>query len=259
MNNLQHYYEILGISSDASIAEIKEAYKDLIQIWHPDRYCHNERLQQKAEAKLKAINLAYEQLMKHLNFEPVEPQKKDVSPEETSKDTSVIEKFVQGLFKLTLLEQNELEKKINKFSDVSSWKLERLAAVGTIGGLTGAIGGPIGMAAIPAELLMCERSASVGSFGIGHLLGCDVDYDFDREIILAIWTNEGTLEKRVDKGKIGIKINEKKPSKSRVNNIMGIVVTKTILKGSSKFLGKLSVKLATKAVAKISAKLAAKS
>ncbi|MDF5712285.1 MAG: DnaJ domain-containing protein [Nostoc sp. S4] len=66
MDNLEQCYQILGVSSDASVNEIKQAYKDLVQVWHPDRYTHNPRLQRKAEAELKAINSAYEIIMESL-------------------------------------------------------------------------------------------------------------------------------------------------------------------------------------------------
>lgn len=55
-------YELLGVRPDASRQELKAAYRDLTKVWHPDRFAHDPRLQQKAEEKLKEINKAYEQL-----------------------------------------------------------------------------------------------------------------------------------------------------------------------------------------------------
>jgi hypothetical protein len=46
-----------------SAAELKAAYRDLAKVWHPDRFSHDPRLQQKAQEKLKEINEAYEQLI----------------------------------------------------------------------------------------------------------------------------------------------------------------------------------------------------
>lgn len=60
MGNIAHYFQILEIESEATQAEIKQAYRDLILVWHPDRFCDNPRLQQKAEVKIKQINAAYE-------------------------------------------------------------------------------------------------------------------------------------------------------------------------------------------------------
>lgn len=54
--------ELLGLKPGASAQEIKAAYRDLAKVWHPDRFAHDERLQEKAQNKLKEINEAYEAL-----------------------------------------------------------------------------------------------------------------------------------------------------------------------------------------------------
>lgn len=51
------YYEILGVSRNASLDEIKKAYRRLALKWHPDRNKSPE-----AEEKFKEINEAYEVL-----------------------------------------------------------------------------------------------------------------------------------------------------------------------------------------------------
>jgi hypothetical protein len=43
----------------ATRSEIKEAYRDLVKVWHPDRFGSDLRLRQKAELQLKLINEAY--------------------------------------------------------------------------------------------------------------------------------------------------------------------------------------------------------
>jgi len=52
--------EILGLKPNASHEEVNQAYRDLANVWHPDRFVGNPRLQKKAEEKLKEINAAYE-------------------------------------------------------------------------------------------------------------------------------------------------------------------------------------------------------
>jgi hypothetical protein len=65
LDTLQRCYELLGISPTASDAEVATAYRDLVKVWHPDRFQHEPpRLQALAQEKLKSINLAYEQIQK---------------------------------------------------------------------------------------------------------------------------------------------------------------------------------------------------
>ncbi len=54
------HYQVLEIEAGASQADIRQAYKDLAKVWHPDRFCSDAALQQKAQEKLKRINAAYE-------------------------------------------------------------------------------------------------------------------------------------------------------------------------------------------------------
>ena len=52
--------KILGVRTGASETEIKTAYRDLVKVWHPDRFPNDPRLQAKAQDKLKSINEAFE-------------------------------------------------------------------------------------------------------------------------------------------------------------------------------------------------------
>jgi len=56
----QDYYEILGVSREASDKEIKTAYRKLARQWHPDM--HQGKEKETAEEKFKQINEAYEVL-----------------------------------------------------------------------------------------------------------------------------------------------------------------------------------------------------
>ncbi len=49
MTSIENYYKVLGIEPGASLREIKEAYRDLASVWHPDRFTNNSRLQEKAQ------------------------------------------------------------------------------------------------------------------------------------------------------------------------------------------------------------------
>jgi len=51
--------DVLALRPGATSVEIKEAYRDLVKVWHPDRFGSDPGLRQKAEEKLKQINQAY--------------------------------------------------------------------------------------------------------------------------------------------------------------------------------------------------------
>ena len=61
--NIRDCYAALEIHDGADKEEIRQAYRDLVTIWHPDQYQENTRLQEKATEKLKELNTAYDTLM----------------------------------------------------------------------------------------------------------------------------------------------------------------------------------------------------
>ena len=63
ITDLSKAYELLGVKPGVSSGELKAAHRDLAKVWHPDRFVHDPRLQEKAQEKLKEINEAYELLL----------------------------------------------------------------------------------------------------------------------------------------------------------------------------------------------------
>ena len=53
---------ILGLDEDATLADIKTAYKETAQILHPDRFATNKKLQDRATEQFKNLQEAYEYL-----------------------------------------------------------------------------------------------------------------------------------------------------------------------------------------------------
>ena len=53
---------ILGLDDDASAADIKSAYRECVQILHPDRFANNKKLQDRATEQFKRLQDAYEYL-----------------------------------------------------------------------------------------------------------------------------------------------------------------------------------------------------
>lgn len=62
MRQLEKYYQILELPPGATLDEVNQGYKDMVLVWHPDRFANHPRLQQKAHAKIQQINEARERL-----------------------------------------------------------------------------------------------------------------------------------------------------------------------------------------------------
>jgi DnaJ domain len=77
--DLNKAYELLGVKPGVPIRELKAAHRDLAKVWHPDRFQHDPRLQEKAQEKLKEINEAYDLLSSGKR-----PQAVRTEPEQTS-------------------------------------------------------------------------------------------------------------------------------------------------------------------------------
>ena len=59
MSEKRDYYEVLGVSKNATDEELKKAYRRLAKKYHPDANPDNK---EEAEAKFKEVNEAYEVL-----------------------------------------------------------------------------------------------------------------------------------------------------------------------------------------------------
>ena len=79
--------QILGLSSGASQEEIRQAYHDLVKVWHPDRFAHDPRLQKQAEEKLKLINEAHD-LLTGARVQAGRPSARPVQPTHPAASTS---------------------------------------------------------------------------------------------------------------------------------------------------------------------------
>jgi curved DNA-binding protein CbpA len=56
-------YKVLGVSPDAGDEEIKQAYRELVRKYHPDKYANTD-LADIATEKMKEVNAAYEEIQR---------------------------------------------------------------------------------------------------------------------------------------------------------------------------------------------------
>lgn len=59
---MTNYYTLLELLPTATDADIKKAWHEQIQVWHPDRFNHAPTLHRKAETRTQLINQAYQTL-----------------------------------------------------------------------------------------------------------------------------------------------------------------------------------------------------
>jgi tetratricopeptide (TPR) repeat protein len=96
MNNTNRCYERLGLRPGASLEEVKQAYRDLAMVWHPDRFPNNPRLKEKAQEELKKINEAYE-VLKSYQFSSSTPGYTPKTKPSNSADAKIC--YEQGMEK----------------------------------------------------------------------------------------------------------------------------------------------------------------
>lgn len=84
ITDLSKAYELLGVKPGVSSTELKAAHRDLAKVWHPDRFVHDPRLQEKAQEKLKEINEAYELLISGKTPRATPPPPPPPRPPETA-------------------------------------------------------------------------------------------------------------------------------------------------------------------------------
>lgn len=71
----------LGVTFGATWEEINQSYKDLIRVWHPDRFANDERLKKKAEDSSRELNLAMQTLRKEYDPNSKKPQNSEKAHE----------------------------------------------------------------------------------------------------------------------------------------------------------------------------------
>jgi|GEM_PF-1614658 hypothetical protein len=122
MKSLEAYRSVLGVDVNITPEQLKQAYRDLVKIWHPDRFAHDTRLQLKAEAKLKEINEAYKQLQslidrKSAATQPSETRRPNPKPPPTRRPAVKPRSYGAG----TKIRES--------LTDWHSWRLSRVIGI----------------------------------------------------------------------------------------------------------------------------------
>ncbi|KJR42875.1 heat shock protein DnaJ domain-containing protein, partial [Candidatus Magnetoovum chiemensis] len=87
---LKRYFDLFELTPNNSFDELKSAYKDMVKVWHPDRFSHDPKLMKKADKKLQDINEAFKELTLYYDNKIKEPFPKPPSsrPQSASSKSS---------------------------------------------------------------------------------------------------------------------------------------------------------------------------
>jgi len=81
---IKQCYRALDLELGATPAEVKVAWRELVKVWHPDRFPNDAKLKAKGAAKLRDINRAYGILEAHLK--PQQPSQDRSTENKTSRE-----------------------------------------------------------------------------------------------------------------------------------------------------------------------------
>jgi EcsC protein family len=174
------------------------------------------------------------------------------------------ETIAAAIRKMALIESAEAKESLKstaKSYTLSGWKTAQTAKLGGVGALTGLVGGPVGLALEGLDIAYLLAAAGRGCYGIGHILGKDIDYDADLTMILAVWCGAAEASTTVAAGKIGIKVGGTTGlgiGAKVAGKLAGKLASKSAFKLASKsgavVVGLAATKLATKIASKLAVK-----
>ena len=65
LNDVQRNLEVLDLETGVSWEQVKDRYRFLAKVWHPDRFGSDPRARSRAEKQFKTVNEAYQWLLEH--------------------------------------------------------------------------------------------------------------------------------------------------------------------------------------------------
>lgn len=87
--NIKECYEKLELPPTATEVETRQAYKNLVKSWHPDKFQTDSPMKAYAEERIKIINAAYDLVRKHQSSTRIDSVvKKAHQPPEAFKSTA---------------------------------------------------------------------------------------------------------------------------------------------------------------------------
>lgn len=86
MGNLK----VLELTASAGAGEIRQAYMQLVKVWHPDRFPEDEGLREQSEERFKQVQVAYRELQEHAGRHVVAVQSESEKAEEAAAEVFAV-------------------------------------------------------------------------------------------------------------------------------------------------------------------------
>jgi curved DNA-binding protein CbpA len=133
--DIKRCFEILELNPGASQDEAKQAYKDIVNVWHPDRFSGNPRLKEKAEEKIKEVNAAYETMKSFFSSKQTQEldRKENTRPASNVETRDNTEALFEAGTNIILNACSYFYKTIRRFVADQAQKLEEKAESGQAG------------------------------------------------------------------------------------------------------------------------------
>lgn len=71
--SVEEAFRILEVNQSASWEEVKQTYREMVKVWHPDRFHNDEKFKTRATRKIQDINAAYKVLEAHYHAPKSQP------------------------------------------------------------------------------------------------------------------------------------------------------------------------------------------
>ena len=161
--------------------EVRATYRELVKVWHPDRFAHDPDLRAKADRRLQEINCAYAVLQDRA--EAVEPPRRPTPPRYTAPPRAATPRSADHS---TPRPTDESVPRSNEQSGTARWSLMLLVVIGLLTGA--AIVGFILMIVRPSQAATVRRPISGTDLlaaplaGEGSLIALNAD---GRDAVLA--------------------------------------------------------------------------
>ena len=151
--------------------------------------------------------------------------------------------------------KEKLKDEALSFATVEDWKSRQVAKVAGVGGATGLLGGPWGLALEAADIAYLFAVSGRACYGVGHILGRELDYESDIPLILSVWSGAGETAAFVGIGQVGIKAGG---VAAKTFGVSAKIIAGATLAATGKAGGKVAGKIITKAAFKGGAKVSTK-